>query len=99
MANRGKAYRLWMSYLKYVSRINRNLYYWNVKDESAPRGYRDAKNWKELDADPESKVKLYKKTSKHWREKWKQIESHYKIKKLRKESKDLENNTLKGDMQ
>ena len=53
MDKRGKAYRLWTAYLKYVSRVNRNLYYWRVKDENAPRGYRDAKNWKELDADPE----------------------------------------------
>ena len=99
MDKRGKAYRLWTAYLKYVSRINRNLYYWKVKDENSPRGYRDAKNWKELDADPESKVKLYKKTSKHWREMWKKIESHQKVKKTRKESRDLENNTLKGDIQ
>ena len=45
MDKRGKAYRLWTAYLKYVSRINRNLYYWRVKDENAPRGYRGAKNW------------------------------------------------------
>ena len=49
MDKRGKAYRLWTAYLKYVSRLNRNLYYWSVKDENAPRGYRDAKNWKELE--------------------------------------------------
>ena len=99
MHKRGKAYRLWIAYLKYVSRINRNLYYWRVKDENAPRGYRDAKNWKELDADPESKVKLYKKTSKPWRDSWKHWDSRQKVKKVRKESRDLENNTLKGDIQ
>lgn len=85
MDKRGKAYRLWTAYLKYVSRINRNLYYWRVKDENAPRGYRDAKNWKELDADPESKVKLYKKASKPWRDSWKHWDSHQKVKKTRKE--------------
>jgi hypothetical protein len=99
MAERGKAYRFWINHLKYISRVNRNLYYWTIKDESVPNGWRHAKNWKELDADPESKVKLYKKTSRFWRAKWKQIESHQKIKRTRKESKDLENNALKGDMQ
>lgn len=44
MDKRGKAYRLWTAYLKYVSRINRNLYYWRVKDENAPRGYTGLKS-------------------------------------------------------
>lgn len=99
MDKRGKAYRLWTAYLKYVSRVNRNLYYWRVKDENTPRGYRDAKNWKELDADPSSKIKLYKKTSKFWRDASKKIESHQKIKTTRRESRDLENNALKDNTQ
>ena len=99
MEKRGKAYKLWMGYLKYVSRINRNLYYWRVNDKNTPRGYRNAKNWKELDADSNSKIKLYKKTSKFWRDASRKIESHQKIKITRRESKDLENNALKDNTQ
>ena len=95
MAKRGKAFRMWKSHTKYVSRINKNIYYWNIKDDNAPRGYRDAKNWKELDSDPSSKVKQYKKTATKWTYKCDQYDAHKKVKTLRKESKDLTNNTLK----
>lgn len=94
---RGKAYRLWKNQSKYISRINRNLYYWTVKDESCPNGWRHAKNWKELDEDSDSKAKQYKKTSKFWREKWRQIEAHKNVKDIRKESKDLTNLENIGD--
>lgn len=95
MPNRGKAYRLWRSHSKYVSRIKKNLHYWMVKDESVPRKWRHAKNWKELDSDPTSNVKFYKKTAKKWTYRCDQYDAHKKVKDIRKESKDIENNTLK----
>lgn len=96
MDKRGKAYRIWKDKLKYISRLNRNLYYWTVKDENAPKGWRGAKNWKELDT-PDSKAKQYKKTSTKWTSVWDKLDAHLKIKKIRKESRDLTNNVSKGD--
>ena len=92
MDKRGKAYRLWKNHLKYISRLNRNLYYWTVKDLSVPNKWRHAKNWKELDSDPTSKAKLYKKTSKFWRDKGGQIDAHRKVKSIREETKKILNN-------
>lgn len=96
MDKRGKAYRIWKGKLKYISRLNRNLYYWYVKDESAPTGWRLAKNWKELDT-PDSKAKQYKNISKKWTSIWDKLDAHLTIKKIRKETKDLTNNIFKNN--
>jgi hypothetical protein len=98
MAKRGKAYRRWKSQAKYVSRIKKNLYYWTIKDESCPNGYRMAKNWKELDAENGS-IKRYKKTAKKWSYVYEKVEAHLRVKRLRNEAKDIINNTLKEQQQ
>lgn len=95
MVNRNKAYRRWKGRAKYVSRINKNIYYWYIKDESCPNGWRKAKNWKELDSDPSSNIKFYKKTPKKWTYKCDQYNAKKVIKDLRREGKDISNNTLK----
>lgn len=97
-----RAYRVWVNQLKYISRIKKNMYYWMVRDDSAPKGWRRPKNWKELDSDSKSKVKLYKKTSKFWRDKGNQIDAHRKVKTIREETKnilrDIDDDTLQRAM-
>ena len=95
MANKGKAYRIWKSKNKYISRIKECLHYWMVRDPSAPRGWRRAKNWKELDSNPSSGAKRYKNTPQKWTYRCNQYDAHKIVKGIRRETKNLTNNTLK----
>lgn len=93
---RDKAYRIWKDAMKYISKLKENYYYWIIKDSSAPKGYRKAKNWKEIDND-NSEAKLYKKTMVRLSSKWGKYEDHIRIKKLREESRKMIDDELKEE--
>ncbi len=94
---RGRAYRRWKTFTKYVAKLKERMG-WYVNDPNAPRGHRHPNNWKELDVDENnSYVKMLKKTSTKWSSKWEDVEHHTRIKKLRRESKDLIDDELKGE--
>lgn len=95
MEIRGKAYRRWKTVIKYISRLKKRYYYWNIKDKNAPKGCRKAKTWKEIYNVKEAK--LYKKTVTKYSSKWDFWNKHLKIKASRKEGKKIINNELIKD--
>ena len=90
---RGRAYRRWKTFTKYVSKVKDRMG-WYVDDPNAPRGHRHPKDWKELDKGNNEEVKMLKKTSTRWSSKWEDAEDHIRIKKLRKDDKDIINEAL-----
>ncbi len=92
---RGRAFRRWKTFTKYVSKIKDRMG-WYVDDPNAPRGHRHPKDWKELDSTEDNYVKILKKTSTKWSSKWEDADDHTRIKKLRREGKDLIDDELKG---
>ena len=86
---RGRAYRRWKTFIKYVSKVKDRMG-WYIDDPNAPRGRRHPKDWKELDkTNNNEEVKMLKKTSTRWSSKWEDAEDHIRIKKLRKDDKDV----------
>jgi hypothetical protein len=94
--NRGRAYRRWKTFTKYVEKLKERMG-WYVDDPNAPRGHRHPKDWKELDSTEDNYVKILKKTSTKWSSKWEDADDHTRIKKLRREGKDLIDDELKGE--
>ena len=95
--NRGRAYRRWKTFTKYVEKLKERMG-WYVDDPNAPRGHRHPKDWKELDnGKNNAEVKMLKKTSTKWSSKWEDADDHTRIKKLRREGKDLIDDELKGE--
>ena len=92
---RGRAYRRWKTFTKYVEKLKERMG-WYVDDPNAPRGHRHPKDWKELDSTEDNYVKILKKTSTKWSSKWEDADDHTRIKKLRREGKDLIDDELKG---
>lgn len=92
---RGRAYRRWKTFTKYVEKLKERMG-WYVDDPNAPRGHRHPKDWKELDSTEDNYVKILKKTSTKWSSKWEDADDHTRIKKLRREGKDLIGDELKG---
>jgi len=93
---RGRAYRRWKTFTKYVAKLKERMG-WYVDDPNAPRGHRHPSSWKELDKDENnSYVKMLKKTSTKWSSKWEDADDHLRIKKLRREDKTLIDEELKG---
>lgn len=93
---RGRAYRRWKTFTKYVEKLKERMG-WYVDDPNAPRGHRHPKDWKELDSTKDNYVKILKKTSTKWSSKWEDADDHTRIKKLRREGKDLIDDELKGE--
>lgn len=93
---RGRAYRRWKTFTKYVEKLKERMG-WYVDDPNAPRGHRHPKDWKELDSTEDNYVKILKKTSTKWSSKWEDADDHTRIKKLRREGKDLIDDELKGE--
>ena len=93
---RGRAYRRWKTFTKYVAKLKERMG-WYVDDPNAPRGHRHPKDWKELDSTEDNYVKILKKTSTKWSSKWEDADDHTRIKKLRREGKDLIDDELKGE--
>lgn len=93
---RGRAYRRWKTFTKYVEKLKERMG-WYVDDPNAPRGHRHPKDWKELDSTDDNYVKMLKKTSTKWSSKWEDADDHTRIKKLRKEGKSLIDDELSGD--
>lgn len=91
-----KAYRMWKDQLKYISRLKKNLYYWTVKDESPPKGWRNAKDWRELDTS-DSVAKQYKKTPTKWSSVYDQMDAHMNVKRMRNDSKKIIDDYLKNN--
>ena len=91
--NRGRAYRRWKTFIKYISKVKERMG-WYVDDSNAPRGHRHPKTWKELDTDDFHEVKMLKKTATRWSSKWEDAEDHTRIKKLRKDNKNIINDEL-----
>ena len=94
--NRGRAYRRWKTFTKYVEKLKERMG-WYVDDPNAPRGHRHPKDWKELDSTEDNYVKILNKTSTKWSSKWEDADDHTRIKKLRREGKDLIDDELKGE--
>lgn len=92
---RGRAYRRWKTFTKYVEKLKERMG-WYVDDPNAPRGHRHPKDWRELDSTEDNYVKILKKTSTKWSSKWEDADDHTRIKKLRREGKDLIDDELKG---
>lgn len=85
---RGKAFRRWKTFTKYVAKLNERMG-WHVPDPNTPKGYRHPKDWKELDnGKNNSEVKMLKKTSTRWSSKWEDSDDHIRIKKMRQEGKN-----------
>lgn len=89
---------------KYISRIKKRLYYIFIKD--GYRGYskniiiprwRKTSSWKEAD-EKCSWVKLLKHGKVYGRSTMSVLEKHYKIKKIREESKKLIKNYMKNEL-
>ena len=93
---RGRAYRRWKTFTKYVSKIKERMG-WYVNDPNAPFGHRHPKNWKELDTDDAHVVKQLKKTATKWSSKWEDVENHTRIKKLRQNNKNIIDDELIKD--
>ena len=93
---RGRAYRRWKTFTKYVEKLKERMG-WYVDDPNAPRGHRHPKDWRELDSTEDNYVKILKKTSTKWSSKWEDADDHTRIKKLRREGKDLIDDELKGE--
>ena len=95
--NRGRAYRRWKTFTKYVEKLKERMG-WYVDDPNAPRGHRHPNNWKELDVDENNNyVKMLKKTSTKWSSKWEDSDDHIRIKKMRRDNKNLIDDELKGE--
>ena len=88
MEKRDRAYRRWKTFNKFVSRVKKRLD-WFVRDSTTPSGIREAKNWKELNTDDQHEIKMLKKTSIRYSSKWQDYYDHIKIKKLRKDGKNI----------
>jgi hypothetical protein len=94
---RGRAYRRWKTFTKYVAKLKERMG-WYVDDPNAPRGHRHPTSWKELDVDEDNNyVKMLKKTSTKWSSKWEDSVDHIRIKRLRREGKNLIDDELKGE--
>ena len=93
---RGRAYRRWKTFTKYVEKLKERMG-WYVDDPNAPRGHRHPKDWKELDSTEDNYVKILKKTSTKWSSKWEDADDHIRIKKLRREDKTLIDEELNGE--
>lgn len=91
--SRGRAYNIWKSKSKYVSRLNKNLYWWKVESGETynrlgrliPR-FVTPKNWIELD-NGNKYAKRYKKTTTLYKDPWKRVEKRLKNKQIRIEGK------------
>jgi hypothetical protein len=94
--SRGKAYNIWKTKSKYISRLKKNMYYWKVQDGErvnkfgyVAKVWKKPSSWKELDQKG-SHVKLYKKTaSPEKRSKWEEVDHHRYIKDMRDEGKRI----------
>lgn len=86
--SKGRAYRRWKGFSKYISRLKENLHKWLIYDQSENRRspYRDAKDWKDLDENGKF-VKQLKDTVTRYTDPYNKIERHKKVKKSRREGK------------
>ena len=86
--SKGRAYRRWKGFSKYISRLKENVHKWLIYDPSENRRspYRDAKNWKDLDENGKF-TKQLKDTVTKYTGQYDKIEQHKKVKKSRREAK------------
>lgn len=85
---KGIAYRRKISLTKYINRLKNVLHFWVIKTNDGIHRFKYPKNWKELDASKENNhVKLYKTTTTHYKDKWKQVEKHMSHKRNRENGK------------
>jgi hypothetical protein len=100
MSNRGKAYRRWKTFSKYVSRIKKRLYYMKVQygevDTTSTNGkvfkrklWRSPESWKEVDEKGSTYSKSLKDTPTPYKDPWKKVDDKRRIKELRDESKRI----------
>ena len=84
---KGRAYRRWKGFSKYISRLKENVHKWLIYDtsENRPSPYRDAKNWKDLDEN--GNIKPLKDTVTRNTYQYDKIERHKKVKESRREAK------------
>ena len=85
--SKGRAYRRWKGFSKYISRLKKNVHKWLIYDQSEnrPSPYRDAKDWKDLDEN--ANVKSLKDTVTRNTYQYDKIERHKKVKESRREAK------------
>ena len=86
--SKGRAYRRWKCFSKYISRLKKNVHKWLIYDPSENRRskYRDAKDWKDLDENGKF-AKQLKDTVTKYTHTYDKIQRHQKVKKSRRESK------------
>ena len=91
--SRGRAFNIWKTQTKYISRLKENLHNWRIVDGEAVNrlgmtvpNWRRPLDWKELDQKNKG-AKAMRKTVNHYRDLWKQFEKHQTIKKKRQERK------------
>lgn len=104
--SRGKAYNIWKSKTKYISRLKKCVYYWLVqdgvkvtKDGYIYKNWRKPKSWKELD-EKGGHSKLLKKTVCITPKlKWEKCDDKKRIKDIRQESKDIIDEELNNDLE
>ena len=110
--SRGKAYNIWKTKSKYISRLKKNMYNMLVADEEKAyyvkaskiivkyyKNWRRPRTWKELD-EKGGHSKLLKKTPVIYKKsKWDKVDDRNRIKDLREESRKLIDEELNnGDM-
>lgn len=105
MSDRGKAYRRWKTFSKYVSRIKKRLYYMKVQygevDTISTNGkvfkrklWRSPESWKEADETGSSGSKFLKDTPTPYTDLWKKMDDKKYIKELREEARRIINEEL-----
>ena len=103
--SRGREYRRWKSFSKYVSRIKKRLHWMQVQygeatyvsssgKEWVRKLWRHPKDWKEADSNSSTAAKSLKKTPTPYKRWWDRLEARKVIKDLRSESKRIINDEL-----
>ena len=105
--SRGKAYNIWKTKSKYISRLKKQMYFWLVVDDKKTivtktgkivKRWKKPATWRELD-EKGGHSKLLKKTSVIYKKhKWEKEYDHQRIKDLRDESKKIIDDELNDDL-
>lgn len=108
MSERGRAYRRWKTFSKYVSRIKKRLYSMNVEYAEIDcefngikykrKFWRKPESWKEVEEKSSGGTKYLKKTPVMFKEPWKPVYDRQAIKEIREESKRIIDDELNNNI-
>ena len=106
-SKRGRAYRRWKTFTKYVTRLKKRLSWMQIQYgeyETEFNGlkytkylWRNPKNWEEADENNTASAKSLKDTPTPYSEYWEKYENHHNVKKMREESKRIIDNELNSE--